>query len=196
MDLGVVNLCKKVKFHIILLLKNLMIFRTSLSDYRIVKSGSLNQKCLKDVSFAMLNLIKILHQIPYSVLVSNRKLVMQYYKPIAIAILLTSLAGFTSLQTSNNFIIIPSVNLDGVQTNNIEENANRNEEMSIIEQTLPYHQFNFLKAAFVSYLQVEEKEERSDLFYYILGILILIVSAFILRQRYKQYLEEKNKLNQ
>ena len=38
-------------------------------------------------------------------------------------------------------------------------------------------------------LQVEEK--KSDLFYYILGILILIIAAFILRQRYKKYLEEK-----
>jgi hypothetical protein len=42
----------------------------------------------------------------------------------------------------------------------------------------------------------DEEKERSDLFYYILGIIILIASAFILRQRYKQYLEEKDKLNQ
>jgi hypothetical protein len=34
-------------------------------------------------------------------------------------------------------------------------------------------------------------EEKSDLFYYILGIFILIASGFILKQRYAQYLKDK-----
>ena len=121
---------------------------------------------------------------------------MQHYKLLIIAILLTSLAGLTLFQSSNNFISTIVDNVNGVQSNKVEKNTNRNERMFIIQQTLPYHQLNLLKAAFVSPFQVEEREEKSDLFYYILGILILIISGFILRQRYKQYLEEKKKLNQ
>jgi len=40
-----------------------------------------------------------------------------------------------------------------------------------------------------------EEEKRSDLFYYILGIITLIIAMFILRQRYKEYLKERDKLN-
>jgi len=38
------------------------------------------------------------------------------------------------------------------------------------------------------------KEEKSDLFYYILGILILIAAGFILKQRYEQYLKQRDNL--
>jgi len=38
------------------------------------------------------------------------------------------------------------------------------------------------------------KEEKSDLFYYVLGILILIASGFILKQRYEQYLKQRDNL--
>ena len=41
---------------------------------------------------------------------------------------------------------------------------------------------------------VTNKEEKSDLFYYILGIIILIVAGFILKQRYEQYLKQRDKL--
>ena len=38
------------------------------------------------------------------------------------------------------------------------------------------------------------KEEKSDLFYYVLGILILIAAGFILKQRYEQYLKQRENL--
>ncbi len=41
---------------------------------------------------------------------------------------------------------------------------------------------------------VTNKEEKSDLFYYILGIIILIAAGFILKQRYEQYLKQRDKL--
>jgi hypothetical protein len=79
-------------------------------------------------------------------------------------------------------------------------NTNKVHRRVIIEFIKKQHSLNYNQAPFnlagITFpLQDEEGEERSDLFYYILGIIILIVSAFILRQRYKQYLEEKNKLN-
>ena len=39
---------------------------------------------------------------------------------------------------------------------------------------------------------VTNKEEKSDLFYYVLGIIILIAAGFILKQRYEQYLKRRN----
>jgi len=56
-----------------------------------------------------------------------------------------------------------------------------------------YNQASIILADFTYPLQKEE--ERSDLFYYILGIIILIISMFILRQRYREYLKERDKLN-
>ena len=41
---------------------------------------------------------------------------------------------------------------------------------------------------------VTNEEEKSDLFYYILGILILIAAGFILKQRYEQYLKQRENL--
>jgi hypothetical protein len=41
---------------------------------------------------------------------------------------------------------------------------------------------------------VTNKEEKSDLFYYALGILILIAAGFILKQRYEQYLKQRDYL--
>jgi hypothetical protein len=41
---------------------------------------------------------------------------------------------------------------------------------------------------------VTNKEEKSDLFYYILGIIILIAAGFILKQRYEQYLKQRDNL--
>ena len=38
------------------------------------------------------------------------------------------------------------------------------------------------------------KEEKSDLFYYVLGIMILIGAGFILKQRYEQYLKQRENL--
>jgi len=38
------------------------------------------------------------------------------------------------------------------------------------------------------------KGEKSDLFYYILGIIILISAGFILKQRYEQYLKRRDNL--
>ena len=38
------------------------------------------------------------------------------------------------------------------------------------------------------------KEEKSDLFYYVLGIFILIAAGFILKQRYEQYLKQRENL--
>ena len=77
------------------------------------------------------------------------------------------MATYTSLQTSKNFIILQRGNVDVVHTINPEENTNGNVETVRIQQPLPYHQFNLLKTAFIFPFQVEEKEERSDLFYYI-----------------------------
>jgi hypothetical protein len=72
----------------------------------------------------------------------------------------------------------------------------RKDKIELIKKRrdLNYNQASF-NLTNITYPLEEEEKERSDLFYYILGILILIISAFILRQRYKQYLEEKNKLN-
>lgn len=39
---------------------------------------------------------------------------------------------------------------------------------------------------------VSKKDEKSDLFYYILGIIILIAAGFILKQRYGQYLKQRD----
>ncbi len=41
---------------------------------------------------------------------------------------------------------------------------------------------------------VTSKEEKSDLFYYVLGILILIAAGFILKQRYEQYIKQRENL--
>ncbi len=41
---------------------------------------------------------------------------------------------------------------------------------------------------------VTGEEEKSDLFYYVLGILILIAAGFILKQRYEQYLKQRENL--
>jgi len=38
------------------------------------------------------------------------------------------------------------------------------------------------------------KKEKSDLFYYILGIIILIAAGFILKKRYEQYLKQRDNL--
>jgi hypothetical protein len=38
------------------------------------------------------------------------------------------------------------------------------------------------------------KKEKSDLFYYVLGIMILIGAGFILKQRYEQYLKQRDNL--
>ena len=37
--------------------------------------------------------------------------------------------------------------------------------------------------------RVTNKEEKSDWFYYVLGIIILIAAGLILKQRYEQYLQ-------
>ena len=41
---------------------------------------------------------------------------------------------------------------------------------------------------------VTHKKEKSDLFYYVLGIIILIAAGFILKQRYEQYLKQRDNL--
>jgi hypothetical protein len=41
---------------------------------------------------------------------------------------------------------------------------------------------------------VTNKEEKSDLFYYVLGVMILIAAGFILKQRYEQYLKQRDNL--
>ena len=41
---------------------------------------------------------------------------------------------------------------------------------------------------------ITNKEEKSDLFYYALGIFILIAAGFILKQRYEQYLKQRDNL--
>jgi hypothetical protein len=41
---------------------------------------------------------------------------------------------------------------------------------------------------------VTNKDENSDLFYYVLGIIILITAGFILKQRYEQYLKQRDNL--
>ena len=38
------------------------------------------------------------------------------------------------------------------------------------------------------------EEEKSDWFYYVLGIVILISAGFILKQRYEQYLKQRENL--
>ena len=43
--------------------------------------------------------------------------------------------------------------------------------------------------------RVTNKKEKSDWFYYVLGIIILIAAGFILKQRYEQYLQLKQNNN-
>ena len=43
--------------------------------------------------------------------------------------------------------------------------------------------------------RVTNKEEKSDWFYYVLGIIILIAAGIILKQRYEQYLQLKQNNN-
>lgn len=43
-------------------------------------------------------------------------------------------------------------------------------------------------------VEINERE-KSDLFYYILGIIILIAAGIIFKQRYEQYLKDKDRLN-
>jgi hypothetical protein len=45
-----------------------------------------------------------------------------------------------------------------------------------------------------STLNKSDEKDKSDLFYYILGIFILIASGFILKQRYEQYLKQRDGL--
>ena len=41
---------------------------------------------------------------------------------------------------------------------------------------------------------VTNKEEKSDLFYYVLGTIILIAAGLILKQRYENYLKQRDNL--
>ena len=41
---------------------------------------------------------------------------------------------------------------------------------------------------------VKNNKEKSDWFYYVLGVMILIAAGFILKQRYKQYLKQRDNL--
>lgn len=42
---------------------------------------------------------------------------------------------------------------------------------------------------------IDSDDKKSDAFYYILGITILIVAAILFKKRYEQYLHDKDKLN-
>ena len=51
----------------------------------------------------------------------------------------------------------------------------------------------FFNASDTSSSDINE-EEKSDWFYYVLGIVILISAGFILKQRYEQYLKQRDNL--
>ena len=121
---------------------------------------------------------------------------MQYYKQRNFFISLIFTVGCNLLFLLSSIWITFITDVDGVHKFFID--ANRNKTIATVDNqdTIYNYKFNHNLADLTLTFYDEEKNERSDLFYYLLGILILIISAFILRQRYKQYLDEKKKLNQ
>ena len=110
-------------------------------------------------------------------------------------------AGVDSIVVShrdvnNNHISISPENINKLLyggLNKTEEPGKTKLEPIINHYSKSYNQASIILAGFTYPLQKEE--ERSDLFYYILGIVILIIAMLILRQRYKEYLKERDKLN-
>jgi hypothetical protein len=94
----------------------------------------------------------------------------------------------SKIMNKHNILLVHKSNTNEVHKRSIYEFINK-------QQGVNYNQAQIIPVGIDPPFQDKEEEKRSDLFYYILGILILIVSAFILRQRYKQYLEEKDRLN-
>ncbi|UCH66682.1 MAG: hypothetical protein JSW63_06035, partial [Ignavibacterium sp.] len=114
---------------------------------------------------------------------------MQHHRQLIVLVLIAVTIGFTSqLKSYSNLILINS-DVHRVYKNINETKRNTKSEIIYNPSPITSHQSKLHLALITFPLQEEEKKERSDLFYYILGILILIISAFILRQRYKQYLE-------
>ena len=93
---------------------------------------------------------------------------------------------FFSLLTSNLFwdsqTVQPNRNLTAFET----VNENYNSHFATI------YEFVFSKGD--STLSEQNEKGKSDTFYYILGIFILIASGFILKQRYEQYVKQRDGL--
>jgi hypothetical protein len=97
-----------------------------------------------------------------------------------ISVLLFSL--FTSNLICNVQTIQPSCKLINLEVVNEKSNSH----------FATLYEFIFSKSD--STLSEQIEKDKSDLFYYILGILILIASGFILKQRYEQYLKQRDGL--
>jgi hypothetical protein len=68
--------------------------------------------------------------------------------------------------------------------------------MAIENNQIVYAEFidgEFFKASDTT-SNIKSEDEKSDLFYYVLGTIILIASGFILKQRYENYLKQRNNL--
>ena len=99
---------------------------------------------------------------------------------------------------SNDLGLIIPIKIVGAKSEVDRSQENQNKSGMMINLGLHYYKLQYVDHSsliiptdVVSPLQVEK--ENSDLFYYLLGIIILIISAFIFKQRYKQFLEEKRK---
>jgi hypothetical protein len=75
------------------------------------------------------------------------------------------------------------------------ENLNQNKNLWGNDQTT---YAEFIDAEFFDQSDTSSratnKGDNSDLFYYVLGIIILIAAGFILKQRYEQYLKQHDNL--
>ena len=99
---------------------------------------------------------------------------------------------------SNDLGLIIPIKIVGAKSEVDRSQENQNKSGMMINLGLHYYMLQYVDHSsliipidVVSLLQVEK--ENSDLFYYLLGIIILIISAFLFKQRYKQFLEEKRK---
>jgi LPXTG-motif cell wall-anchored protein len=63
-----------------------------------------------------------------------------------------------------------------------------------VKTTVQLHNASMLQLA-DSTSNMNTDKEKSDTFYYILGIVILIVAAILFKKRYEQYLHDKDQLN-
>ena len=75
------------------------------------------------------------------------------------------------------------------EENSHPKNFNRNNQIVCAE----FFDAEFFEPGDTS-SSVTHKGEKSDLFYYVLGIIILIAAGFILKQRYEQYLKQRDNL--
>jgi ABC-type transport system involved in multi-copper enzyme maturation permease subunit len=104
------------------------------------------------------------------------KYILLFAKTILVMILFLFIYFFNSLELTHKKKLHPNIFIG-------------NNEIAYAE----FIDDKFLNDSDSSSSAVNDKE-KSDLFYYILGIIILIAAGFILKQRYEQYLKQRDNL--